>query len=330
MDTSQAMSNQLHATIKNGSGRSCGAPIDQMITIGAPQPTALPIIVTDSCTNPVVSVQIKDKKGTILDEKEFSFVTPSDSSKASTPLLFAGIVALAVVILFLRHRSKKAGVKEIATIVAILVLGSLVMPGKASADTYYTYTNSGDWLYSTVNLGSATYPPTEEPIGWTAEITLYSNPYNPQYQYVYMYGRNENPYAQANGWMDQTIIPTPPDYSSYVTIAPNSSTGVHGATGPFTSGTQPGTYYVRFRTFYYDSTTYSWTGDCYSCGYTIGYTVVPSSPMSVDAGSDRGVQLGGSCQGITQAATQNPVGEFPPVTASAAALSILQASRLVM
>lgn len=96
----------LVANIANKNGKSCIAPINQTLTeSGLIQ---IPASITTNCRDPKASIELKDEKGNILDQKELSFES-KDLISPLTKMIVAifGILLVAGIIIYFINLKKK-------------------------------------------------------------------------------------------------------------------------------------------------------------------------------------------------------------------------------
>ena len=87
-------------SITNRFGRKCTAPITQELVLPKKEPvTEITATITTQCTSPKVTVAIKDVKGTVLDQKEFSFV--GDTNELYQKKVLYGTIGALVLLLLI-------------------------------------------------------------------------------------------------------------------------------------------------------------------------------------------------------------------------------------
>ncbi|MCX6754606.1 MAG: hypothetical protein NTU81_02145 [Candidatus Nomurabacteria bacterium] len=97
----------LALSITNDQGRACINPISQALVSDPAKPdTTIPFSIKTNCTNPQVKATITDDKGSILDEKDFTFksnpiqpVKPASKLFTMKNILIAAGVLLAIIAL---------------------------------------------------------------------------------------------------------------------------------------------------------------------------------------------------------------------------------------
>lgn len=100
----------LEATIKNEKGIKCTSVVRQELTRDPENPeTLIPFNIRGNCLNPKVSATLTDKKGNVLDQKEFSFKSDTQNVKPAKPslVLILSLLVLLILIVFVSSVYKK-------------------------------------------------------------------------------------------------------------------------------------------------------------------------------------------------------------------------------
>lgn len=150
-DEKLAPSITLTASIVNEKGKNCITPINQVLTkVGLVE---IPANIITNCINPKASIELKDDKGNILDQKQLSFKTNEQPSKANNTIIYIIIIVLAIIgFLYYRKNKKISSVASsnnddisssgsvplniILPFFMLMALLGLIPTSKVSADTF--------------------------------------------------------------------------------------------------------------------------------------------------------------------------------------------------
>lgn len=135
----------LSATLTNSTGMKCAKAIEQDLIAGT---TEVLFPVNSTCRDPQIAVELKDSKGIVLDQKDFSAQT-SKSQKGGDIIPFVVLIIIAtliILVLFIKRHKKTTNdtmsnptsmsIRVLLPIILLAGVVSLVPFSSASADTY--------------------------------------------------------------------------------------------------------------------------------------------------------------------------------------------------
>lgn len=154
----------IEASIESKYGMKCAKTIDREIT---PSTNEILFPISSACRDPHVSVSIKDDKGTVLDQKDFSIKTSSvEPGNSKTPFIVVVVLALLAVVMFVIRKNKKDQnssnniTNNILPIIILAGLGSFIPLQSAHAFTYTSGPNNS--VVTVVDVVPTTYAPNTD------------------------------------------------------------------------------------------------------------------------------------------------------------------------
>lgn len=156
-----------------GNGETCGNPIEQVFT-NAEFTSNFAVPILKKCEQPIVSVQITDETGSVLDEAKFAVHTEEPKKNNNTIVIIViGILAIIGVVGYFMRKNKSGNIPAAMAGFAILFMSAAMFGGFGigSADALSTRLNyRGMWTNTDVWLDKSTYAQGET-------ISIYGSAY---------------------------------------------------------------------------------------------------------------------------------------------------------